>query len=201
MRRLQRVATTSMRKRADPEFKAIKRAAAIETGIEVALLGILLVGLGEASSSFAGKLLAGRATTAGLFTVFGGALAYVLWSFSKRRSAWSDHLKDVVPLSDFLGQDPANRVLAPDLNEDSRAAMLRSLQAIVAREDVMTVKVGLLPEEGYRSDRVLVKTFAPHDVICQWQELLQTEFRIVSTLRYEVDGKRRKVRSLLFLWD
>jgi hypothetical protein len=110
-------------------------------------------------------------------------------------------LKKVVPLSAFLKCDPATRSLAPNLDEGSATAILRNLQAIATREDVTAVLVGLLPDEGYQSDRILIKTFAPANVIRQWSALLQTEFQTISARRYEVDGKRRRVRSLLFVWD
>jgi len=45
-------------------------------------------------------------------------------------------------------------------------------------------------------------TLARHDVIRQRPDLLHTdEVKTISTYRYEVDGKRRKVRRLLFIWD
>jgi ABC-type multidrug transport system fused ATPase/permease subunit len=190
-----------MKKQASPVFKAMKRAALIKSTVEVVAVAILFVVLGEAASSFAAKMSAGRAATAGLFLVFSGLMSYVMWSLSKRDRSWTDHLKNVVSLDDFLKHDPAETVLAPEMDQDERSALLRNLRAIAAREDVRTIRIGLLPEEGYRSDRVLIETFAPRDVIGQWRKLLQTEFQTVSSLRYEVDGKRRTMRSLLFIWD
>src|SRR5262249_34511487 len=161
----------------------------------------------EAASSLATKLSARFGLSAhglitlGLFVAFGAALAFVIWSFSRRSRAWSDHMKTIVPLDDFLQHDPAKKILGPHLDEHERMALLANLQTIAAREDVRTVTMGLLPDEGYQSDRVVIKTFASDDVIRQWPELLQTGFQTISTLRYEVDGKWRKVRSLLFVWD
>jgi len=196
-----------MPKHTDPETKAIMRAALFTTVVEFALVGFLLLGLAEAASSLATRLSArfmlsayGLLTLA-LFVAFAAALAFVVWSFSRRNRAWSDHMKDIVPLGDFLQHDSAKRILAPNLDEHERAAVVANLQAIAAREDVMRVTVGLLPDEGYLSDRIVIKTFAPDDVIRHWPELLDTGFRTISTLRYEVNGKRRKVRSLLFVWD
>lgn len=137
----------------------------------------------------------------GLFSIFAGALVFVIRFGARRHSAWSAHLKNVVPLGAFLEYDTASRVLGSSLDQDGATAVLRNLQVIAAREDVTDVRVGLLPEEGNRSDRVLIKTFAPADVIQQWSSLLQAEFQTISARRYEVDGKRRKVRSLLFVWD
>ena len=196
-----------MPKHADPETRAIMRASSIATAVEFALLGLLLFGLVEAASSLAPKLLdrfglpAHGLITVGLFVVFAAALVFVIWSFSRKMRTWADDLKDVMPLDSFLKYDPAKRILAPNLDEHERMALLANLQTIAAREDVRKISVGLLPDEGCQSDRVLIKTFAPDDVIRQWPELLQTGFRTISTYRYEVNGKRRKVRSLLFVWD
>ena len=200
-------ALKAKRSQASPEFKAITREVAIDTAVLGAALGLLLLGLVEAASSLAAKLSAAFALRAqlamsfGLFGVFGGALAFVIWTCSRRSSRWSEHLKNVVPLIDFLKYDPANRILAPNLDENRATAVLKNLQVITAREDVIAVRVGLLPDDGYQSDRVLIKTFAPVDVISRWSELLQTECQTISTRRYEINGRRRKVRNLLFLWD
>ena len=190
-----------MTQRANHEFRAMKRAALVKTAVELAVLLVVLLGLGEGAFSVAKKLAGGPVMTVGLLVVFGSALTYLLWSHAKRKSTWSDHLKNIVSLDKFLTQDPARRVLAPELDEDSRAALLTGLQSIAARDDVTAVSVGLLPEDGYISDRVLIKTFASLDVVRQWTKLLQTEFQTVAILRYDIDGKRRKVRSLLFVWN
>jgi len=181
-----------MPKRADPETKAIMRAASIATAVEFTLAGLLLFGLAEAASSLATKLSTRFGLSAhgliafGLFVAFGAALAFVIWSFSRKNRAWSDHMKNIVTLDDFLQHDPAKRILAPNLDEHERTALLVNLQTIAAREDVRTVTVGLLPDEGYQSDRVVIRTFASDDVIRQWPELLQTGFRTISTLRYDL---------------
>jgi len=196
-----------MRSRADPEFKAIRREVAVDTALFVAAFVLVLLGLAAGAFTLAAQLSAAfslsaqRAVMFGLFGILAGALAFVVWSCSGRRSTWSAHLKNVVPLSTFLKHDPANRILAPNLDTNSATALLGNLQAIAAREDVTAVRVGLMPDEGYQSDRVLIKTFAPADVIRQWPGLLQSEFKTISVRRYEVGGKRRKVRSLLFVWD
>jgi hypothetical protein len=195
------------RSRGNPEFKAIMREAAVGTAVEFAVTGLLLLALAEAASSLADKLSAAldlearSATTLILFAVFAAALAFAIWSFSKRGRAWSDHLKKVVPLTDFLQYAPADRILAPNLDENSATALLGNLQAIAARDDVTDVRVGLLPDEGYQSDRVLIKTFASVGVIREWSSLLRTDVQTIATRRYEVNGERRKVRSLLFVWD
>ena len=77
---------------------------------------------------------------------------------------------------------------------------MTSLEAIAARDDVLEVSVGLRNDEGYVSSQVLIKTHAPGDVICEWSESLCTGELPLLTLRYEVDGRRRTVRHLLFVW-
>jgi len=203
---------TSMRTRkpADPPFKAMLRARTERAAFKTLLL-ILILGLLGCVISLANLLsdkfaLTTRVIAGGLCVVFLGAMIGVMGWFigilERDRGDWTDGLKGGVSLDDFLQHDPADRTLAPNEDEEVQTALLTNLEAIAVRKDVLEVSVGLHDEEGYVSDQVLIKTYAPGDVICEWQELLHTEeFWTILTLRYEVDGRQRKVRHLLFTWD
>jgi hypothetical protein len=203
-------ASMRTRRPADPPFRAILRAR-IERAVFKALLLLLILGLLGCGISLASLLsdafaLTTRVIAGGLFVVCIGAMigvmCWLLGLLERDRGDWTDGLKGVVPLDDFLRHDPADRTLAPNEDEEIQTALLTNLAAIAAREDVLEVSVGVHDEEGYVSDQVHIKTYAPGDVICEWQELLHTEeFWTILTLRYEVDGRRRKVRHLLFTWD
>src|SRR5262245_53393755 len=130
-----------MPKLTDPEFRAIRRRASISTNLELALIGLLFFGLVEGAASLTTQLSAffglsaeGQITVAvGLVVVVAAALAFVIWSFSRKTEHWSDDLKNVVSLDRFLKYDPAKRNLAPNLDEQQQKALLANLQTIAAR--------------------------------------------------------------------
>ena len=136
-----------------------------------------------------------------LCVAFIAALAFVIWSFAQKNRTWADDLKNVVPLEKFLKLKPSNTVLGPNLSDEERQTLLQNLETIHGRADVLEIIVGILPDEGNISDRILIKTYAPTDVTRTWQTLLGTGASQISSYRYQVEGAKRKVRSLLFVWD
>lgn len=190
------------------ETQAIMRASTIETVFEVAVLIFLGIGLisgAVAISEFLAHkypVVSSETLTYFFCVAFIAALAFVIWSFARKTHSWTDDLKNVVPLERFLKFKPAgNTVLAPNLSDEERQTLLRNLQTIHDRDDVLEIIVGLLPDEGNISDRILIKTYAPRNAARSWSELLDTEFNEIASYTYQVKGTRRKVRSLLFVWD
>lgn len=181
------------------------RAALRGTALELAAIAVLCIAVFFAARSIARTVAphigaSNDAVLTGVFFVlFGGSLVFVAWSFSRRRASWSDDLEKVVSLNDFLGLPHA--LLAPNLDGGDRANVLRSLESISARSDVLDVSVGLVTDEGNVSDRVLVMTYASSKAIREWASLLKAEHQRVSSLKYEVGGRRQRVRGILFVWD
>jgi hypothetical protein len=87
-----------------------------------------------------------------------GVMVWFIGLLERDRGDWTDGLKGVVSLDDFLQHDPADRTLAPNEDEEIQTELLTNLEAIAAREDVLEVSVGLHDEEGYVSDQVLIKS-------------------------------------------
>jgi hypothetical protein len=128
--------------------------------------------------------------------------AFLIWSFSTGKTAWSDGLKTVVPFSRFLQLSSKSRVLAPNLDQATQLTILNQLKSINERTDVTEVLVGLLADEGDVSDRVLIKTYAPKSTSDQWTSLLYADGQQqISSYKYDIDGIKRNVRSILFIWD
>ncbi len=187
------------------QFRAMSRAALRGSALEFGAIAVVCLGLYSGAWSIARSLaprlgdLREEFLVSLLVLLFGASLSFAIWSFSRPRSTWSDDLKNIVPLKDFLGLP--NSVLAPNLEDGDRAGVLRHLEVLSAREDVIEVEVGLLPDEGDISDRVLVTTYASADAIQEWASALKADPLRVSSLKFKVAGGRRRVRGILFVWD
>ena len=128
--------------RPDPEMKAVMKSVTRSTARDFTLLALVCFGLyagaQQISKGIANRLgdAAQEPSSVALTIVFWSALAFVIWSFSKKQRAWTDGLKNIMSFERFLKLDPANTVLAPNLDGDERTTLLRNLQAIASREDV-----------------------------------------------------------------
>ena len=188
-------------------MQAIMRAASIETFVEIGALTFVGIGLIAGAASISEFLVrqfpfvSSKATTCLLCVAFIAALAFVIWSFVKKKRTWTNDLKNVVPLENFLTFKSVNTVLGPNLSNESRQVLQQNLEILHGRADVLEIIVGILPDEGNISDRILIKTYAPQEIIRTWPGLLGTGANQISFYRYQVHGARRKVRSLLFIWD
>ena len=189
----------------DPENRAIARAAWARTVLEITaivLVGVAVLNGAVRLSEIWSGVLEGPHPEPIVLIVFLSAYAIVIWFLARKpQGSWTDDLKIVVPLEDFLQGNPATNVLAPNLDSPQRADVIAHLEKIRSRAVVKEVLVGILADEGNASDRILIKTYAPREVTAQWEKLLGAESQPIMALRYMINGKRRRVRSLMFTWD
>lgn len=202
------VTDTVMKQSRSPEVAAIMRSVARKSALEnVAFLfvGCGLIGGGIQLSGVITRSLSiepSNTITTMLILALLATEAFLIWSFSTGKTAWSDGLKTVVPFSRFLQLGSKSRALAPNIDQATQMAILDHLRSINDRADVTEVLVGLLADEGDVSDRVLIKTYAPKSDSDQWTSLLSADGQQqISRYKYDVDGIKRNVRSILFIWD
>ena len=186
------------------ELKAIMRAVWIGTAAEIAASLFVGWGLFQGASHISQDLsvrfsINRTITTAILLISFLVAVVAIIWSFSRKQRTWADNLKNMMPLDKFINSKDS--LLGPNLDEGERETIMGHLQTILSRKDVISITVGLLPEEGNISDRILIKTYASTEELAGWSDLLGKEYGVVSTYRYKVKNIKQKVRSVLFIWD